>query len=84
MLTKFAADIKRASPSMRHWVMAPDIDINGTNARVTSLIGAFDSTPDLGVHVCMMGRFLDGFTECTDGRWRIGRREAQIIAQRSQ
>ena len=77
-----AAGSSRASPHLRHWVMAPDIEVRGDTARVTSVMGAFDSNAEAGPHVGMMGRYIDEFVRCADGRWRIARRETQILAGR--
>jgi hypothetical protein len=76
-----AADSRPASPFLRHWVMAPDIEVRGDTARVTSVMGAFDSNAEAGPHVSMMGRYVDEFARCPDGRWRISRRETQVLAK---
>lgn len=46
-------------------------------------MGIFDSAPDIGLHVRIVGRFQDEFAQYADGRWRIARREAQILARRT-
>jgi len=82
-LKRYAADCNEGSPALRHWIMAPDIEIHGDTARVTSVMGAFDSTPEANLHVALVGRFIDEFVRCADGRWRIAAREAQIQARRT-
>jgi hypothetical protein len=77
-----AAGSRPVSPHLRHWVMAPDIEVNGDTARVTSVMGAFDSNAEAGPHVSLMGRYIDEFVRCADGRWRIARRETQVLAGR--
>ena len=79
-LLQHASTYKPASHFVRHWVMAPDIEVEGDRAHVTSVMGAFDSNAEAGPHVSMMGRFVDAFVRCPDGRWRISRREAQVLS----
>jgi hypothetical protein len=61
----------------RHFVMAPDIQVDGDAATATSLMGTFAGIPD-DARFRLIGRYEDVLRRCPDGRWRFVLRRSLI------
>ncbi|MEA2661365.1 MAG: hypothetical protein QOH08_937 [Chloroflexota bacterium] len=61
----------------RHFIMAPDIHVDGDTATATSLMGTFAGLPD-NARFRLIGRYEDVLRRCADGRWRFVSRRSLI------
>src|SRR5471032_66000 len=81
-LRRFAAEFKWPPGVMRHWLGCSDIEIDSSEARVTSLKGALGAGP-AGVVMRMVGRNTDTLASCPEGRWRFASRLSEIISRKA-
>jgi ketosteroid isomerase-like protein len=62
----------------KHYLVSPDIRLDGDRATAESYHLSVAASPD-GPKIGTMGRYLDVFVRCPDGRWRI--RERQLVRE---
>jgi ketosteroid isomerase-like protein len=60
----------------KHFVVDPQIEIDGDTAHVQSYYARLD-TGDDGPYIRGYGRYLDVLLRCDDGRWRFQERRAE-------
>jgi ketosteroid isomerase-like protein len=69
----FGKDKPGPQPKGKHYLVAPDIQIEGDRATVESYHLGVSASPN-GPEITSMGRYLDVLVRCPDGRWRIKER----------
>ncbi|MFI6284894.1 nuclear transport factor 2 family protein [Streptomyces sp. NPDC051018] len=61
----------------KHLVGDPLIEVDGDSATSTSYLTRIDKGEN-GPFLWSFGRYLDTFTKCEDGRWRLSRRTIEV------
>lgn len=61
----------------KHLVADPLIEVDGDSARCTSYLTRIDKGEN-GPVFWSFGRYLDSFTKCDDGRWRVAERVIEV------
>lgn len=69
----YGKDKPGPQPKSTHCLVAPDIRVDGDRATVESYHLGVSASPS-GPQIGSMGRYLDVFVRCPDGRWRIKER----------
>ncbi|MEA2661364.1 MAG: hypothetical protein QOH08_936 [Chloroflexota bacterium] len=77
LLKVVEASRRRNAGAGRHFIIAPDIVVDGDTATSTALMGTFTGIPD-NVRLKLFGRYFDVLKQCADGRWRFVSRRSEL------